>query len=173
MLANMACNVLNTLQVLAHIKELWPSVIRITYILSTLHLPECIQTKQSLDPPPQTPSIHPTYLSHPQILCLSILIVQGPKSSINFRLPVLIPCCPFRHRVPSARSRMLSCPSPAQSQIFPFSLVSFHIGSSHSTLTLPLPRIPSTLHSHKSLGFLLLSILIRCPNHLSSLLLTI
>ena len=53
---------------------------------------------------------------------------------------------------------------------FTFSLVSFHIGSSHSTLILPLPHIPSTPLSHKCLGFLFLSILIRCPNHLSLLL---
>jgi len=85
-------------------------------------------------------------------------------------------CCPFRHQVSSGWSRKLSCPSPAQShnvKFFPFSFVSFHIRSSHSTLNLPLPRIPWTLISHKCLCFLLLSILIRCPNHLCSFLSTI
>jgi hypothetical protein len=51
-------------------------------------------------------------------------------------------------------------------KVFPFSFVSFHIGSSHSTLTFPLPCSPSTLLFCKSLGFLLLSTIIRCPNHL-------
>ena len=40
-------------------------------------------------------------------------------------------------------------------------------------LTLPHPRIPWNLLSHRCLGFLLISILIRCPNRLSSHLSTI
>ena len=76
------------------------------------------------------------------------------------------PWCPFRHRLESARSPKLSCPSPvlfAYCKFFPFS-------SSPSTRVLPVLSLallvsrPSTFVSYTCLCFLLLSILIWCPN---------
>ena len=137
MMAQIEFDVLNTLQGLEYIKELWPSFIRITYIFSTLHHDECIQNKQSLAPLPQTPSNQPTYFSHPQILswkemASTFITVDSPTPSFNHLLPVLIPCYPFRHWVKSDWSATLSCPSQAQSHSTSSSL--FHIGSSQSTL---------------------------------------
>jgi len=97
--------------------------------------------------------------------------VQGSTSSFNLFLLDLIPCWPFHSHIWNA---FLFCTSLfSYHKVIPFSLVSFHIGSSHSTFTLCLPCIPATLLSHKCLGCLLLSTLIRCPNQLSSLLSTI
>jgi hypothetical protein len=103
--------------------------------------------KHSLDPNFQTHSIHPTYLRNPQIRC------WWQKMVSNFTIVQV-----------AYNSAVSYC------KVYTFSLISFHMGSSHSTPTLLLHHNHSTLLSHKSLGFLLLSILIRCPNHLSSLL---
>jgi len=51
--------------------------------------------------------------------------------------------------------------------ILSFFLLSFYMCSSHSILGLSLPLAPSSLVSHTCLGFLLSSIPIRCPEHLS------
>lgn len=70
---------------------------------------------------------------------------------------------------------MLSCPLlilVTSCKVFPVFLVSFWICSSHPILGLPFPLIYSIL-SHTCLGFLLLSIPIRCPNHLTFFLSTI
>ena len=89
------------------------------YTLNTS--PSKEQNKQSMDLPPQTPPIHSTYLSHPQILCCwqetpsTFIRVQGPTSPFILRLPGQIACCPIRYRVPPDRSRTLSCPSPTHS----------------------------------------------------------
>lgn len=61
----------------------------------------------------------------------------------------------------------------AYPKFFPSFLVSFPICCSHSTLCLPLLRVLQLYISHTFLGFLLLSILIRCPDHLNSLLSTV
>jgi hypothetical protein len=65
MLAHTACNVLNTMQGLEYIKELWPSIIRIMYIFSTIHLPICIQIKQTwIHLPQHNPFTQPTLATH-------------------------------------------------------------------------------------------------------------
>lgn len=61
----------------------------------------------------------------------------------------------------------------ATCKVFPFIFLTFLLCSFYSILGLPLPRVNSTLVSHTCLGFMLLSILIRWPNHLSFLLSTI
>jgi hypothetical protein len=58
----------------------------------------------------------------------------------------------------------------SSTRVFPLYLVNFQICYFHFILGLPLPWILSVLVSHPCLHFLLLSILIRCPNHLNSLL---
>lgn len=97
--------------------------------------------------------------------------MHGPTSSFIFTLHVVTPHRPFSHWVPSARSGTLSCPSPAQNPTTSSFLI--HMSAftfcSHSVLALLLTRIPSTLRSHKRLGFLLLSIAISCKNYHNSL----
>ena len=103
----------------------------------------------------------------------TFLIAQGPTLSSSSCSHVLLPFQTSSFIRPIQKA-FLSFASPvSQRKFFPFSFVSFHIWSSHSTLTLPLHRIPSPFLSHKCLGFLLLSIRIRCPNHLCSFLSTI
>lgn len=46
----------------------WPHIVRIICMFLKLQLPQCRPPKQSLAPPPPTPSIHSTSLNHPQIL---------------------------------------------------------------------------------------------------------
>ena len=90
-----------------------------------------------------------------------------PPSSSNLLSPFQVSV--FISKIHNAS---LSFTSPVTScKVFPF-FVSFHTSSSHSILGLPLTHV-STLVPHTCQGFLLLSILIRCPNHLSSLLSTI
>jgi len=63
--------VLNILTGIGYIKEWWPHIIRITYTFLILQIPECIQPKQSLAPPPPTPSIHYNFSqppTHPLLL---------------------------------------------------------------------------------------------------------
>src|SRR5215510_12616407 len=69
----------------------------------------------------------------------------------------------FRHLAPKARSRTLPCTSLAQSSIerSPFPSTSFTYALPILPSHFHLPHIPSSLLSHKLIGFLLLSILIK------------
>ena len=61
-ISHSAFNVLNILRGTGYIKEWWPCIIRTIYTFLKLHLPECIQPKQSLAPP------HSNNLLSPQLL---------------------------------------------------------------------------------------------------------
>jgi hypothetical protein len=63
MLAQIACNVLNTPQGLEYIQELWPFVMRITGKLSTLQFQKAYRLSKAWIHLPPTPYTHPTYLS--------------------------------------------------------------------------------------------------------------
>jgi hypothetical protein len=60
-------NVLNILRGIGYIKEWWSRIIRIIYTLLKL-MNAYTLSKDWLNLPP-TPSIHPTSLNHPKILC--------------------------------------------------------------------------------------------------------
>jgi hypothetical protein len=117
MLAHTAHNVLNTQQGLEHIKELWPLVIRISYILSTLHLQGCIQPKTGST---YFNTLHSLNLPHPPTDSLllprhSFNHYNSAQSHIIFKTTACANCCPLRHWVLPGRSGPLSCTSPAQS----------------------------------------------------------
>jgi hypothetical protein len=66
---NTAFNVLNILMGTGYIQEWWPHIITIIDTFLILHLPECIQPKQSLAPPPPNTLHSPQLLWTTQILC--------------------------------------------------------------------------------------------------------
>ena len=61
-------NIFNIMMGIGYIMECWPHIIRIIYIFLKLHLPECIQPKQTLAPPPLNTLHSPNSLNHPQFL---------------------------------------------------------------------------------------------------------
>ena len=63
-ISHSAFNVLNILIGIGHIKAWWSYIIRIIYTFLELHLPECMQPKQSLLPPPIN-TLHSHIISKP------------------------------------------------------------------------------------------------------------
>jgi hypothetical protein len=105
MVAQTACNLLNTQQELEYIKELWQLVLRITYIVSKLHF--IFKGTYSL---PKPGSIYSNTLYSPNLpypptdIAPTILILHSPSHTI-FQTYSALP----------ATTGPLSCPLPAQS----------------------------------------------------------
>jgi len=102
-------NVLNIMTRIGCIMEWWPHIIRIIYIFLKLQLPECIKPKQSLAPPPPTPSIQPTSLNLSQILCCS----HEPASRFLTNANSNIIHSPLSYLPKASNLSVTSCQQPA------------------------------------------------------------
>jgi len=98
-ISHSALYVLNILVGKGYIKEWWPCFVRIIYTFLKLHLPECMQPKQSLAPPP-TNTVHSPNTS------------EWPKDS------VLLPPGTCYTNLHDCRPQHLSVPSVISSKRF-------------------------------------------------------
>ena len=99
-----AFNVLNIMAGIRYIMEWWPHIIRIIHTFLKLHLPECIQPKQTwLHTPPHThthththtPAIHRTSLNHSQVFSAAarklLHIFSWLQTPTSFNCPWFLP----------------------------------------------------------------------------------